>query len=80
MTDRNLEIRHQIAALENERDAKDLIDVLAYLATHVAIVADAAVAASGSAVKDSLAAVTADLAHRLADRIDALPRPKGGAL
>lgn len=76
---RLFQIRKQIAELENERDAEDLIDVMAYLATHVAIVADAAVQASGSQEKDSLAAVAADLAHRLADRIDALPRAQGGA-
>lgn len=76
---RVFQIRSQIAALENERDAESLIDTLAYLATHVAIVADASARASGSQLKDSLAAVAADLAHRLADRIDAMPRPEGGA-
>ena len=39
---RALEIRRQIAALENERDADGLIGEFGYVAGHVAILADAA--------------------------------------
>ena len=78
-TPRALEIRRQIAALENERDAPDLIGELGYIAGHVAILADAAFDASDSRAKEGLCIMARDLAQNLADRLDGFAMAQGGA-
>jgi hypothetical protein len=79
MPDRKNEIRRQMAALANELDAGGLPDALAGMAAHIALAADAAVDAEGVSAKEGLAAIARDMAERLADRLDALPRALGGA-
>lgn len=76
---RQLEIRRQIAALENERDAPDLIGELGYLARHIAILADAALDAPDNRAREGLCVMARDMAQNLADRCDGLVTAQRGA-
>ena len=76
---RALEIRRQIAALENERDAPDLIETLGYVARHTAILADAAFDATDNRAREGLCIMARDLAQNLADRLESLATAQGGA-
>jgi len=70
-------LENELAAIENECDADDLTEEFCYIAEHIAVLADAAQNATGNSAKDSLAIIARDMARSLAERLDVLAMQQG---